>query len=48
MLCNIVDMNSFHVLLGRPWQYECRIVHDYAKNVVNIEKGGRKYSLIIL
>ena len=48
MLCNIVDMNICHVLLGRPWQCDCRVVHDCVKNVFTIEKGGRKFSLIPL
>ena len=46
VLCNIVDMNSWHVLLGRPWQYDCRVVHDCVRNVFTIEKGCRKFSLI--
>ena len=48
MLCDIVDMNSCHVLLGRPWQYDCRAVHDCVRNVFTVEKGGRKFSLIPL
>ena len=48
VLCDIVDMNSCHVLLGRPWQYDCRAVHDCVRNVFNIEKGGRNFSPIPL
>ena len=48
VLCDIKDMNSCHVLLGRPWQYDCRVVHDCVKNVFTIEKGGKKFSLIPL
>ena len=48
MLCDIMDMKSCHVLLGRPWQYDCRVVHDCVKNVFTILKDGRKYSLIPL
>ena len=48
MLCDIVDMNNCHVLLGRPWQYDFRVVHDCVKNVFTVEKGGRKFSLIPL
>ena len=48
MLCDIVDMNSCHVLLARPWQYYCRAMHDCVRNVFTIEKGGRKFSLIPL
>ena len=48
MLCDIVDMNSCHVLLGRPWQYDCKEVYECFKNVFTIEKGGKKFSLIPL
>ena len=48
MLCDIVDMSSCHILLGKPWKYDCRVVHDCVKNVTTIEKGGRKHSLISL
>ncbi len=45
---DIVDMSSCHILCGRPWKYDCRAMHDCFKNVITIEKGGRKYSLIHL
>ena len=48
MLCDIIDMNSCDVLLGRPWQYDCRVVHDCVRNVFTIKKGGKKFSLIPL
>ena len=48
MLCDIVDMNNCHVLLGRPYQYDCRVVHHCVRNVFTSEKGGRKFSLIPL
>ena len=34
VLCDIVDKNSCHILLGRPWQYDCRVMHDCVKNVI--------------
>lgn len=48
VLCDIVDMNSCHILLGSPWQHDCKAVHDCVKTVFTIEKGGRKFSLIPL
>lgn len=48
VLCDIVDMSSCHILLGRPWQYDCRAVHDWVKHVFTIEKGDREHSLIPL
>ena len=48
MLCDIVDMNSCHTLLGRPWKFDCRAMHDYVKNVITIVKDDKKHSLISL
>ncbi len=48
VLCDIVDMKNFHLLLGRHWKYDCRVVYDCIKNLFTIEKGGRKHSLILL
>ena len=48
MLCDIVDMNSFHMLLGRLVQYDCRAMHDCVKNVITIVKDGKKHALMPL
>ena len=48
MFSNILDMNGCHVFLGRPWQYDCRVVHDCVRNVFIVEKGGREFSLVPL
>ena len=48
MLHHIMDMNGCHVFLGRPWQYDCRAMHDCVKNVFTIPKGGRKHFVIPL
>ena len=38
VLCDVVPMSACHVLLGRPWQFDRRVMHDGFKNT---------YSLII-
>ena len=48
MLCDIVHMNNCHLLLGRPWQYDRKVVHDCVKSVFTIVKDGKKHSLIPL
>ena len=48
MLCDIVDMYSSHILLGRSWQYDCKVVYDCLKNVISIEKCVKKHSVIPL
>lgn len=32
VLCDVVPMQACHLLLGRPWQYDRRVVHDGYKN----------------
>ena len=48
VLCNIVDVSSCQILLGRPWQYDCRVVYNCVKNVFIVEKGGMNFSLVPL
>lgn len=38
-------MDTCHLLLGRPWQYDRRIVHDGFKNTYSFEKDGVKINL---
>lgn len=28
VLCDVVTMHASHLLLGRPWQYDRRVMHD--------------------
>jgi len=28
ILCNIFPMDVFHILLGRPWNFDRRVIHD--------------------
>jgi hypothetical protein len=34
-------MDVYHVLLGRPWQYERNVIHYGRKNTYTLEKNGR-------
>src|SRR5262249_18364563 len=42
VLCDVVPMHVGHVLLGRPWQFDRRAIHDGYKNIYTFEKDGRK------
>lgn len=33
ILCDVLDMSVCHVLLGRPWQYDLKSVHDGFSNI---------------
>ncbi|RDX92955.1 hypothetical protein CR513_24852, partial [Mucuna pruriens] len=32
VLCDMVSMEATHLLLGRPWQYDRKVIHDGATN----------------
>ncbi|XP_052193772.1 uncharacterized protein LOC127802120 [Diospyros lotus] len=41
-------MDAYHMLLGRPWQYDVDAQHSGENNVHRLEKGGVKYTLLPL
>jgi len=32
MLCDVVSFQASYLLLGRPWQYDGRVIHDGVTN----------------
>ena len=38
--CDIMPMDVCHVLLGRPWQFERKVIHDGNRNCYKFEIGG--------
>ncbi|XP_059067895.1 uncharacterized protein LOC131858616 [Cryptomeria japonica] len=45
VLCDVMDMSCGHLILGRPWQFSRRIIHDGYKNTYLVHKGRMKYIL---
>ena len=39
-------MDVFHLLLGRPWQYDRNVIHDGRMNTYTLEKNGRTHMLL--
>ena len=37
-----------HVLLGRPWKFDIKSVHDGKRNTYTIEKDGKNHTLLPL
>ena len=33
ILCDVIDMDATHVLLGRPWQYDVKVKFDGHENI---------------
>ena len=43
--CDIVLMDACHLLLGRPWQYDWKVIYAGFKNTYTIQKDGHKIIL---
>ena len=48
VLCDVVPMQASHILLGRPWQYDRKTIHDGVKNRYTIVKDGKTITLVPL
>ena len=44
--CNIIDMDSFRVILGRPWKFDNQVTYDGYKNIYEILWEGKKDYII--
>jgi hypothetical protein len=45
VLCDLVPKHVGHILLGRPWQYDRRVIHDGFMNRYNFVKDGKTFKL---
>ncbi|XP_040945793.1 uncharacterized protein [Gossypium hirsutum] len=45
VLCDVVSMDATHLLLGRPWQYDKRAMHDDFTNQYSFMHAGKKITL---
>ena len=45
VLCDIMPTDVCHILLGRPWKYDIKSVHDGRKNTYSLEKDGKRHTL---
>lgn len=46
VICDIMPMDVCHILLGRPWQYDQKVVHDGKTNCYKFVKDGIKHTLV--
>ncbi|XP_058202674.1 uncharacterized protein LOC131317120 [Rhododendron vialii] len=44
--CDVVAMDVCHLLLGRPWQFDRRVMHDGGANTYSLMSGGTKMVLL--
>jgi len=45
VLCDVVPMEATHILLGRPWQYDRKTLHDGLTNKIYFNFHGHKVTL---
>ena len=48
VLCDVLEMSACHVLLGRPWQYDRKSIHNGFTNTYTIRHEGKLEDLILL
>ncbi|XP_022899369.1 uncharacterized protein LOC111412675 [Olea europaea var. sylvestris] len=46
VLCDVVEMDACHLLLGRPWQFDRHSLHNGYTNTYNFLFGGKKIVLL--
>jgi len=46
--CNVIPMDACHMLLGRPWMYGHRVMHNSYINTYSFTKDGKKIILATL
>ncbi|KAI0529011.1 hypothetical protein KFK09_001556 [Dendrobium nobile] len=46
VLCDVIDMDICHLILGRPWQYDNGAIYNCRHNTYSFEWKGRKLKLL--
>ncbi|KAI0500729.1 hypothetical protein KFK09_018945 [Dendrobium nobile] len=46
ILCDVLDMDVCHLILGRPWQFDTGVVYDGRANAYSFEWKGHKLRLL--
>ena len=47
-LCDIIPMEAGHILLGRPWQFDKKAIHNGLTNEITLTHGSKKFKLVSL
>jgi len=45
VLCDIVSMDACHILLGRPWQFDKKTMHNGLTNEITFTHKEKKFIL---
>ena len=44
--CDVIIMDAYHILLGRPWQFDWKTTHDGWHNTYSFQMGDAKITLV--
>ena len=47
ILCDVVPMEAWHILLGRPWQFDKKTLHDGLTNEISFIHKHKKLYLVL-
>ena len=47
VLCSVVPMHAGYILLGRPWQFDRKVMQDGFLNCYSFMKDGHKVTLTL-
>ena len=45
VLCDVLRMDACHLLLGRPWQFDRKVIYDGEENTISFKKDGRTFKI---
>ena len=45
ILCDVVPMEACHILLGRPWQFDKKVMHNGLTNAITFTHKEKKFLL---
>ena len=45
VLCDIILMEAYHILLGRPWQFDKKTMHNGLTNEITFHHKEKKFVL---
>ncbi|GAV89837.1 hypothetical protein CFOL_v3_33249, partial [Cephalotus follicularis] len=48
VVCDVMDMDASHVLLGRPWQYDVDITYKCRDNIYVFTWGAHKIAMALI
>jgi hypothetical protein len=46
ILCDVFPMHASHILLGRPWQFDRKAIHDGFRNRFTIVMDGKTITFV--